>query len=396
MGQLSELSVSNVFIYVADAVRWDTTPDSIAERGVTAKTVASSIHTPSSFPSIATGLHPPQHGCWDFSYRLDDDTTTMFDLPGYSTGFANSVNEKFHTDPDMEFVLDKVLNTSLSSFKHLEDIDTPFLFLERGPGGHSPYGDFDGNGLRYYRDRGAAPTTQYVEEYREGVDIDADHFESQLEVLEERGLLDDTLVVYTSDHGELLGEGGCLGHNEPIHPIHTYVPTVFIHSDLEPERSGDLFRHVDLFPTVCGALNEDLSGFPGRDLTTDEPAERGACYYTRDVATGLPVVSGQLEYESVWDRNGGYVFPQNGRLNRSVVLLGKLLRGTKREYMLRHLPEVALHYLTNDTVYGVPSFDDEAAAKYLEEIESFEKSTTVRTELDDSEKDHLRQLGYIT
>lgn len=395
MGLLSEISVSNVFIYVGDAIRWDSTPRRIKDQGLSAKTIASSIHTPTSFTSMISGLHPPQHGCWDFSYRLGNDTTTILNLQGYSTAFANSVNEVFRTDPEMEFVLNNVMNSSVSSYEKIGDIEPPFIFLERGPGGHSPYGNYDGNSWEYYRERGAASTMRYVNEYRKAVDIDADHFESQVEKLDERGLLEDTLVIYTSDHGELLGEGGCLGHNEPIHPKHVYVPTVFVYPDIGTGSLNGVFRHIDLLPTIAGTLAEDISGHPGRNLVEESPATRGASYYTRKVATNIPLISGKLEYQSVWGGNGGYVYPKNGRINRSVILLGKLLKGAKREYLRRHLPAVSLHYLTGDTVYGVPNFTNEAAKADLREIQNLPKSRGVQQGLNEGQRDHLRNLGYL-
>lgn len=394
MKQFNDLSVSNVFLYVADAVRRDALPDHLRNRGMSIKTISASIHTPSSFPSIVTGLHPPQHGIWDFSYRLDDMITTLFDLNGYSSAFANSLDEKFVDEPPQEFVLDKILNTTVSSMNDLKTIDPPFIFMERGRGGHSPYGDYPGNGWEYYREKGASPTSEYRSDYQKGVELDVSHFESQIDVLAKRGLLEDTLIIYTSDHGELLGEGGCLGHNEPIHPKHVDVPTVIIHPSIENTNVAGILRHVDFFPTIASLLGEEIPELPGQDLTSQELGTQATSFYKRSMGSSLPI-DAKLDYESVWDSTGGYVFPKTSRINRTLVLVGKLLKASKREYMRRHLLSAVRFYLTDDVVYGDPSMTREEAIRYLSHINGLPKSQSERSELDDDAKAQLRELGYL-
>jgi len=395
MQQLSDLSVSNIFLYIGDAVRWDALPERLAEQGLTAKTVAASIHTPSSFSSITTGLHVPQHGILDFNYRIDDNLPSMLHLDGFNTGFANSIDEVFVDNPPMEFVLDKVLNTSVDSYRQLESISAPFFFMERGPGGHAPYGNYDGNGWEYFRENSTSPTTEIRDDYYEGVEMDVSHFESQLQVLEDRGLLEDTLVIYSSDHGELLGEGGCLGHNEPIHPKHVYVPSVFIHPSLENTEMDGLLRHVDFFPTIASLLGADINGLPGRDLTKQTPGEQGTSFYHRSVAPNVPGISGELDYGSVWDSNGGYVFPNNGRLNRGIILAGKLLKASKRGYMRRHLRSALRFYLEGDTVYGAPKITRKDAKAELQRIQNLPETTASASDLNDGAIDRLQELGYL-
>ena len=49
-----------------------------------------------------------------------------------------------------------------------------------------------------------------------------------MEELESRGLLDNTLVVITSDHGEELGEHGLFGHGRSLYSQEVHVPLVII------------------------------------------------------------------------------------------------------------------------------------------------------------------------
>ena len=99
-----------------------------------------------------------------------------------------------------------------------------------------------------------------------------------LAVLERAGLLDDTIIVYTTDHGELAGEHGLFWKNT-WHEAACRVPLIF---SLPEQRRGELpAREIarptslaDIFPTLCGLTDSPLvDGLDGIDLS---PAIRGA------------------------------------------------------------------------------------------------------------------------
>src|SRR5262249_52282426 len=87
--------------------------------------------------------------------------------------------------------------------------------------------------------------------------------------LRDAGVLDDTLVVFTADHGESLGE-----HGEPTHGIFIYDAT--IHAPLvgrppRPPPAGTTYRgpvrHVDIVPTVLAIVGVPATGrMQGVDL----------------------------------------------------------------------------------------------------------------------------------
>jgi arylsulfatase A-like enzyme len=74
--------------------------------------------------------------------------------------------------------------------------------------------------------------------------------EATVEALEAAGELEDTLVVLTADHGELLGEGGRYGHPPVLDQPLLRVPLVFLGGSVEPGRSGARVGLVDLAPTL--------------------------------------------------------------------------------------------------------------------------------------------------
>jgi tetratricopeptide (TPR) repeat protein len=103
--------------------------------------------------------------------------------------------------------------------------------------------------------------------------------------MEQRDLLDRTLVVLTSDHGEGLGEHGESTHGIFIYDATLHVPLIFSRSGLPAGRRVDMpVRLVDVLPTVLELLRLPPAN-PARDGVSLAPvfAGRGtvpvdACY----------------------------------------------------------------------------------------------------------------------
>ena len=80
-----------------------------------------------------------------------------------------------------------------------------------------------------------------------------------LAALEEGGLLDETLVILTSDHGENLGEHGLMDHKFCVYDTLVRVPLLLrLPSRLPPGRKQEPVSTLDLFATVL-----DLCGLEG-------------------------------------------------------------------------------------------------------------------------------------
>ena len=97
-----------------------------------------------------------------------------------------------------------------------------------------------------------------------------------LESLEARGLLENTVVVLTADHGELLGEHQLLDHQYSLYSPLTHVPLVIqAPGRLAPGRTDRPVSTLDLFPTLlamAGAENPVARRSLARDLGAAEPA----------------------------------------------------------------------------------------------------------------------------
>ncbi len=103
-------------------------------------------------------------------------------------------------------------------------------------------------------------------------------FERLMTGLEQRGLADDTLVIFTGDHGETIGEhprkspGRRLVYEPSVRvPLLMLAPKLFP----TPQHSDRNSAHVDLLPTIL-----DLMGLPadarhrGRSVFVDAPPRR--------------------------------------------------------------------------------------------------------------------------
>jgi arylsulfatase A-like enzyme len=102
-----------------------------------------------------------------------------------------------------------------------------------------------------------------------------DLFGDLLDHLRAEGLLDNTVVILTSDHGELLGEHHLMDHQYSLYSPLTRVPLVLHFPPyLRPGRRSDPVMSMDLFPTllqICGASLPE--GWRGKAVDLLRPAE---------------------------------------------------------------------------------------------------------------------------
>jgi arylsulfatase len=92
-----------------------------------------------------------------------------------------------------------------------------------------------------------------------------------LGALESRGLLRDAYVVFTSDHGENLGEDHLFyEHGPSVHDASLRVPLLIAGPGIEPRRDRGVARLEDLPPTLLALLGvppADWPPFDGADLS---------------------------------------------------------------------------------------------------------------------------------
>jgi arylsulfatase A-like enzyme len=87
-----------------------------------------------------------------------------------------------------------------------------------------------------------------------------------LEALEQRTLLDRTIVVVAGDHGESLGERGERDHGVFIYENVLRVPLIIRAPTLAPFRVGEVVRLTDVMPTILDLLEVPPPSVDGTSL----------------------------------------------------------------------------------------------------------------------------------
>lgn len=138
--------------------------------------------------------------------------------------------------------------------------------------------------------------------------------------LQDKGMLEEALLLFTSDHGEFLGDHR-LGNKIFFHDFSAKVPMIV----RLPRSWGDtnrgcvvdcLVTHADLLPTFVGVAGGDVPGrVDGRDLVSaargEGPAPRP---YLAAVSAGADVDNEQPWYFGITDGDWKYIwYPEGGR-----------------------------------------------------------------------------------
>lgn len=408
---LSELAeradVENVLVFVSDAMRYDFLPDEIRDLGVTAKAISASTFTASSIPSLTSGMYPATHGVWMFDDRLVQGPP-LLDDSRYDVGFdAQTVWTELDSPEKPPLQINHV-----DTERTLNELDAPFVNFVHDVGPHAPYGFengvFDSTKAFFRTHEKRRP--QLIELYRQDCHNSARRFLRLYEQLAERGILDDTLIVFTSDHGQSLGEwsnGGRFGHGHPMSPENVEVPVVFAGAGLPTgETYTPLLSGVDIAPTVISAQRgEPPEGVDGLDLwrTTPSPDRkvRSDVWQLLDVEiAGREIELTVYAATSAWNRTGGYVFHRKSTLQRfGALAYDNMFRGYSPAWLGNLSPTKVLNMvsiaLTGGLSYGTPDFTIEEANRVVPSRLEKTSHETTAIELSDEQKTQLRELGYL-
>ncbi|HJQ35783.1 MAG TPA: sulfatase [Thermoanaerobaculia bacterium] len=126
-------------------------------------------------------------------------------------------------------------------------------------------------------------------------------FGRAIEDLKRRGLYDDTLIIFTSDHGEEFFDHGGWGHGHSLYRELLHVPLIVKfpgnqHAGTVVETN---VQHVDIVPTVLQAagvaIPKNLDGMPLMAVP-DAPERRIASYLRMDRNDVMSAIYGQRQY----------------------------------------------------------------------------------------------------
>ncbi len=322
----------NVLVYVVDTLRADrlgcyghaarTSPriDAFAAEAVRfTDAVAQSSWTRPSTASIFTGRVPPRHGALEADTAIRPDVPTLPELlhaAGWTTaafvtnsvvsapfGFARGF-DRFHYFPeapgraDLFLPADRVVRPVA---RWLRRAPRPFFLYVHVADPHNPYVP----PARYRRGlvtahNGVTPAAVIAEQRRcpdclhelglqrpapiaaDTVAVLSELYDAEvaradlafgrvLDVLRARGRLDDTLVVFTADHGEEFLEHGGVTHGKTLYRELLHVPLL---ARLPGGRRGGtsvsaVVQHADLLPSIL-----DFAGLPSPPGLDGEPILR--------------------------------------------------------------------------------------------------------------------------
>ena len=262
--------------------------DRLAEEGFTFDDAIASVPlTLPSHSSALTGLYPISHGVRDnVKFRLALEFETLAEVlreHGYATGGVVAsfvLDSRYGMDQGFDFYDDDMTGGSQASSFHfperpadavtetaiqwLEGVKTPFFAFVHYYDPHMPY-EPPARFLASCMDRPYDGEIEFTD-----VEIG-----KLLTYLEERDLIENTLIIFMSDHGEGLGD-----HDEQTHGVLVYESTIRVPliirlpeaSDLAgdsgvPTRVPDSVRLVDIYPTVLDLLGiEAPEAVDGRSL----------------------------------------------------------------------------------------------------------------------------------
>lgn len=239
--------------------------DSLAEKSVLF--TRAFAHTTTTLPShanILVGAIPPVHGVHDnLNFRLRSEHLTLaehlkqngystaafvgafplYSLYGLDQGF-DVYDDDFGKTPEGKEATERRAEAVIKgALQYLERSTPPWFLWVHCYDPHDPYEPpepfADNYGTHPYEGEVA-----YVD----------DALKSLLLYLEKNQLYKNTVIVFTGDHGESLGE-----HQEKTHSFFAYnstlwVPLFIFAPWIEPQTVHENVSHIDLFPTICSLL----------------------------------------------------------------------------------------------------------------------------------------------
>jgi len=361
--------------------------DSLSERGALfSRAFANTSTTLPSHTNILLGTTPPYHGVHDnINYVVQEGFLTLAeylkDHDYYNGAFIGAfplhakfgLNQGFDTYDDeidrlpfQDFMSEErkgevVINRALSWLKKR---NSPWFLWIHCWDPHDPY----------------EPPEPYLTQYKEHpytgevayVDFVLGRF---FAYLEENNLFEDTIVIFTGDHGESLGQHGEKTHGFFAYNTTIWIPLIITSPGFEKRRVEQYVSHIDIFPTVCDILNLEKPSFlQGVSLV---PALKGKKMPQR------PIYFESLHpcYSKGWAPLRGFVF-------------------NKEKYIRSPIPE--LYDLGAD-------FDEKKNLAAKRKLDKFEKmlekimsdyispeSERAVERLDNESLEKLRSLGYVS
>ncbi|MFA6457331.1 MAG: sulfatase-like hydrolase/transferase [Bacteroidota bacterium] len=169
----------------------------------------------------------------------------------------------------------------------------------------------------YFR---STPDSAVVDQYDNTIREQDGLLRSYIKSFQHVGLLDSTVIIFTSDHGEAFGERGHLGHLNTLYvedvevPMWIYLPPGFPQEQRTAlqQNARKMTSHLDMFPTLADLFGLDCTTiqdttFPGASLFRPIDGHRLIPIVGKDMIDTKAVVIDSMKYiETVKDGLSNY------------------------------------------------------------------------------------------
>ncbi len=220
----------------------------------------------------------------------------------------------------------------------------------------------------------------YVSQYDREIRYMDEQFKRFIETLKKLDLYDNSLIIFTSDHGEGMGEHNYFfAHGEHLYNSLTHVPLIIKYGKKLIGQRTDYVQHIDILPTIFNVLDMKLdSRFRGGDLRQQEKT-------SREIVAVLP--------SQIKDTAATSIVVDGLKLIK--VLLREEPYQQYQLYDLRRDPNEKEN-LINTTGYHERLEDLKTKLERISK-EDFLKLTSITTapQLTPEEKEKLKSLGYV-
>lgn len=107
-----------------------------------------------------------------------------------------------------------------------------------------------------------------IARYDAGIAYVDDHIGKLIETLEDCGIMDETLIILTSDHGESLTEHQICFQHHGLYDVTIHVPLILRYPDYLPtgKKVTALVQHFDIVPTILDILDIEYENLDGKSL----------------------------------------------------------------------------------------------------------------------------------
>jgi hypothetical protein len=301
----------DILFYVVDALRADhlscygyerrTSPniDKFGqENSLYLNAYSNASWTKPSGASILTGLYPKHHKTMKRDEKLPDNVVTLAEklqeIGYYTTAFVGNGNlshvfgfdqgfnlykEFFETYPYSRHVQSDTINKKVFEFfkEFLSQNERkPLFMLIWTVDPHDPYtpeesvkrlfdihrytpiDTYDFRLLEKIRDGYIRPSESQIEfmkiRYDQEIYFNDKSFGELLNVMKDYGIYDNSVIIFTSDHGEEFFEHGGVGHGLTLYNDEIKIPLLIRMPDIEKKIHKERVQHFDIYPTILEML----------------------------------------------------------------------------------------------------------------------------------------------